>query len=76
VALAMREKGAATNDLLDRLAADERLRLSRPELDELVTDVAAFTGLASTHVRSVADRVATVVAAHPQAAAFTSPPIL
>src|SRR5690606_33920830 len=34
VALAMREKGASTNDLLDRLAADERLRLSRSELDE------------------------------------------
>src|SRR5690606_32295037 len=85
VALAMREKGATPrpapptfgppeNDLLDRLAADERLRLSRAELDELVTDVAAFTGLASTHVRSVADRVATVVAAHPDAAAYTPPP--
>src|SRR5690606_4912519 len=68
VALAMREKGAATNDLLDRLAADERLRLTRADLDELVSDVTAFTGLASAHVRTVADRVAAVVAAHPDAA--------
>jgi adenylosuccinate lyase len=76
VALAMREKGVATNDLLDRLAADERLRLTRAELDELVGDVAAFTGLASTQVRAVADRVAAVVAAHPEAAAYVPPPIL
>ncbi|MBX6722685.1 MAG: adenylosuccinate lyase [Dactylosporangium sp.] len=76
VALAMREKGVATNDLLDRLAADERLRLTRAELDELVSDVTAFTGLASAQVRAVADRVAAVVAAHPDAAAYVPPPIL
>jgi adenylosuccinate lyase len=76
VALAMREKGAVTNDLLDRLAADERLRLTRAELDELVGDVRAFTGLASEQVRAVADRVAAVVAAHPEAAAYVPPPIL
>jgi adenylosuccinate lyase len=76
VALAMREKGATTNDLLDRLAADERLRLTRAELDELVTDLPAFTGMAATHVRSVADRVAAIVTAHPAAAAYTPPPIL
>lgn len=76
VALAMREKGAATNDLLDRLAADGRLGLSRAELDALVTDVTAFTGLASAQVRSVADRVSAVVAAHPEAATYVPPPIL
>ena len=76
VALAMREKGVATNDLLDRLAADERLRLTRADLDELVADVTAFTGLASAQVRTVADRVAAVVAAHPDAAAYVPPPIL
>jgi hypothetical protein len=32
VALAMREQGAERNDLLDRLAADQRLGLSREEL--------------------------------------------
>ena len=40
VALAMREQGAATNDLFDRLAADPRLGLSRAELDALVADPA------------------------------------
>src|SRR5262245_43658599 len=76
VALAMREKGAATNDLFDRLAGDERLRLSRAEIDSLVGDPAAFTGMASAQVAAVAGRVATVVAEHPAAAAYVPAPIL
>jgi adenylosuccinate lyase len=70
VALAMREKGAADNDLFDRLAADGRLRLSRAEIDELVADRSAFVGAASAQVRTVADRIAAVVAAHPEAAGY------
>src|SRR5690606_26444534 len=38
VAVAMREQGAPVNDLLDRLAADGRLGLSRAELDALLAD--------------------------------------
>ncbi|GIE96291.1 adenylosuccinate lyase [Paractinoplanes rishiriensis] len=76
VALAMREKGAAGNDLFDRLAGDERLRLSRAEIDTLVSDRAAFVGAAPSQVREVAERVATIVAAHPAAAAYRPAPIL
>ena len=76
VALAMREKGTAENDLFDRLAADGRLNLNRAEIDALVADRGAFTGAASAQVRAVADRVATVVAAHPEAAAYHPAPIL
>ncbi|MDW5327820.1 adenylosuccinate lyase [Plantactinospora sp. KLBMP9567] len=76
VALAMREKGAAENDLFDRLAADGRLGLTRPEIDELVADRAGFAGAASAQVRAVVDRIATVVAAHPEAAAYDPAPIL
>jgi adenylosuccinate lyase len=71
VALAMREKGAADNDLFDRLAADSRLGLGRGEIQALVADRAAFTGLASAQVAGVAERVAAVVAAHPRAAGYT-----
>src|SRR5690242_12835442 len=67
VALAMREKAAAENDLFDRLALDRRLGLSRAEIDALVADRSAFTGAASAQVKAVADRVAPVVAAHPEA---------
>ncbi|MEO3929950.1 adenylosuccinate lyase [Micromonosporaceae bacterium B7E4] len=76
VALAMREKGAAENDLFDRLAADGRLGLTRSEIDELVADRTGFTGAASAQVRAVVDRIATVVAAHPEAAAYDPAPIL
>ena len=50
VALAMREKGAAENDLFDRLAADGRLGLTRAEIDALVADRAAFVGAAPAQV--------------------------
>ena len=76
VALAMRENGAADNDLFDRLAADPRLGLSRDELDALVADPAGFTGAASAQVAAVAARVAEVAAEHPQAAAYSPAPIL
>jgi adenylosuccinate lyase len=76
VALGMREKGAAENDLFDRLAADSRLGLSRAEIDALVSDRQAFVGAASAQVDGVAAQIADVVAAHPEAAAYTPAPIL
>jgi adenylosuccinate lyase len=76
VALAMREKGAERNDLFDRLAADERLRLDAATIRELVADPAAFTGAASAQVAEVARRVAEVTAAHPAAAAYRPGDIL
>jgi len=76
VALAMREKGIQDNDLLQRLAADERLKLSQPEVDALVADPSAFVGAASSQVTAVVEEIAAVVAAHPQAGAYVPPPIL
>jgi adenylosuccinate lyase len=76
VALAMREKGAAVNDLFDRLADDGRLRLTRAEIDTLVADRAAFVGAAPSQVREIADRVATILAAHPDAGKYAPAPIL
>ncbi|MFG2101705.1 adenylosuccinate lyase [Micromonospora echinaurantiaca] len=76
VALNMREKGAAENDLFDRLAADDRLGLTRAEIDALVADRTAFVGAAPAQVDSIARRVAAVVDANPTAATYTPPPIL
>ncbi len=76
VALAMREKGAAENDLFDRLAADSRLGLTRAEIDALVSDRQAFVGAASAQVAGVVAQIADVVAAHPDAATYTPAPIL
>ena len=76
VALAMRESGAARNDLFDRLAADERLGLSRSQLDALLADPLAFTGAAGAQVAQVVRGVEDVVRRHPGAAAYAPAPIL
>ncbi|MGV3758515.1 MAG: adenylosuccinate lyase [Actinomycetota bacterium] len=76
VALAMREEGTADNDLLDRLAADERLPLDRAALDALVGEPLSFVGTAVAQVQAFVDQVAAVVARHPDAAAYHPEPIL
>jgi len=76
VALAMREKGQLANDLLDRLAADERLPLSRGELDNLLADRLSFTGLAEQQVATVLERIAGITAAHPAATGYRPGAIL
>ena len=76
VALAMREKGSQDNDLLQRLADDDRLRLSRSEVDALVADPQQFVGAASAQVNAVAAAVGEVVARHPEAGGYVPPPIL
>ena len=76
VALAMREDGLNENDLLSRLASDERLQLSREELDDLIAEPLSFTGAAAAQVRAVADRVEAIVNRYPEAAGYTPGDIL
>ncbi len=76
VALAMREQGLAGNDLLDRLAADPRLGLTRAELSALVGDPLEFTGAARLQVAEVARRVSEVLATCPEAASYAPAAIL
>jgi adenylosuccinate lyase len=76
VALAMRERAQADNDLYDRLAADERLGLSREEIDALVADASGFSGLASAQVAAIVAQVEKIVAQHPEAAAYKPAEIL
>jgi adenylosuccinate lyase len=75
VALAMRE-GSHDNDLLDRLAGDSRLPLTRDQLDALIAEPMEFTGAAREQVARVADRVQAIVEAHPAAAAYSPGSIL
>jgi len=76
VALAMREDGLVENDLMARLASDDRLQLSRDELDALLAEPLAFTGAAASQVRAVAVRVQAVVERYPDAASYTPGDIL
>jgi adenylosuccinate lyase len=75
VALEMREKGTDGNDLLDRLATDDRLGLSREDLAPLVSDPLSFTGVAAAQVDQVLESVDALVRRYPEAAAYTPAPI-
>ena len=76
VALAMRQTGQPDNDLLSRLAGDSRLGLSLAELEALIAEPLSFTGAAASQVRAVADRVAVIVDAYPDAASYAPGDIL
>ncbi|MGV9771359.1 adenylosuccinate lyase [Streptosporangium sp. NPDC003464] len=74
-ALAMRERGAG-NELLDRLAADERFPLDAAGLAGLLEQRIAFTGAAAEQVESVVARIGEITARYPAAAAYTPGAIL
>ncbi|HEY0871157.1 MAG TPA: adenylosuccinate lyase, partial [Acidothermaceae bacterium] len=76
VALALREKGSDRNDLLERLASDERLKLTSTDLDALVSTPLSFTGAATAQVAAFCDQVALVTALHPDAAFYVPGEIL
>ena len=76
VALSLREQGADRNDLLDRLAADPRLPLDRPQLDALLADRLPFTGVAGAQVAEVVKRVEDVLNRFPEAAGYVPAAIL
>ena len=76
VALEMREKSSGDNDLLERLSTDARLQLSLAELRDLIAEPLAFTGAAGAQVQAIAGRVASIVAVHPAAAAYSPGDIL
>ena len=76
VALEMREKGVDQNDLLARLAADDRLGLTQADIDGLVVDPLSFTGTAVDQVGAVVQRVAAVVADNVEAAQYRPGDIL
>ncbi|MCM2577372.1 adenylosuccinate lyase [Streptomyces meridianus] len=75
-ALAMREKGAERNELLDRLAGDERIPLDRGGLDALMADRLSFTGAAAGQVAAVVRRIEEITAEHPEAARYAPGAIL
>ncbi len=75
VALAMREKGQEP-DLLDRLAADERIPLDRVGLDDALSDKSAFIGAAEAQVAAVVGDVETLLTRFPAGATYSPSPIL
>ena len=74
-ALAMRA-GVRENQLVQRLAEDERIPLDRAQLDALLADRLSFTGAAASQVAEVVRQVEAVAAAYPAAAKYTPGAIL
>ncbi|MEY9839879.1 adenylosuccinate lyase [Streptacidiphilus sp. EB103A] len=74
-ALAMRA-GVRENQLVQRLAEDERIPLDRAQLDALLADRLSFTGAAASQVAAVVRQVEAVAAHYPEAAKYTPGAIL
>lgn len=75
VALNMRENGGE-QDLVQRLAADERLPLDEEALDAALADKNAFIGAAESQVSRVLARVSDITSRLPEAAAYVPGEIL
>ena len=75
VALNMRENGGE-QDLINRLAADDRLPLTKQQLDDALADRHAFIGAAESQTHRVIDRVRALVVQYPQAADYVPGEIL
>jgi adenylosuccinate lyase len=76
VALEMRETGRVDNDLLDRLAADPRLGISRAELDAALSNPLALAGTAGQQVATLTAQIEEIAASHPEAAGYRPGPVV
>ena len=76
VALALRENAKAKNDLMDRLAGDQRLGLTKTQLVDLIAEPLDFAGAAQSQIREIVRRINAICEANPQAAAYAPAAIL
>jgi adenylosuccinate lyase len=71
VVLAMRQHGSSQNDLLARLAADDRLALSIDQITNAIGSPLELTGTARQQVVELVERVTPVLTEYSDAAAYT-----
>jgi adenylosuccinate lyase len=74
-ALSLRQ-GAANNDLIERLAEDERLPFDQAELAKLMQNPIDFVGMAPAQVQRFVRRVEEIGARYPEALAYAPGDIL
>jgi adenylosuccinate lyase len=70
VALEMREDGLLVNNLIDRLADDSRMKISKETLGNAMTQPLELTGLAERQVAIFADSVQHLVDQKPELASY------
>lgn len=75
-ALSLRSTGATTNDLIQRLADDQRIPLTINELQRLIADPLDFTGAARSQVRQIVEQILDIVKKYPVAASYSPSEIL
>ena len=75
-ALAMRESGTDDNDLIDRLAADDRIPMDASALQDAIGDPSQFIGNAPAQVRNVAAKIAIITQQYPAQARYRPGAIL
>ena len=75
MALDMRENGAEQN-LIERLASDDRLPLTHHDLEAALADRHAFIGAAESQVDNVLDRIQVWAQKYPEAAGYAPGDIL
>lgn len=75
-ALAMRESGSEHNDLIDRIAADERIPLNQTALKAAIGDPDQFIGNAPAQVRGVVAKIEDITARYCDAAKYRPGDIL
>lgn len=76
VALDMRQKGSDKNDLLDRLAKDPNLGLTKQQLEEAISSPIEFVGSAPKQIKDFSLKVAEITSKYPEAAAYIPEEIL
>lgn len=76
VALNMREKGTGENDLLEKLANDESLRMTKDQFAEAISRPIEFVGTAPKQISNFASKVEKIVKKYPKAAAYMPEEIL
>ena len=75
-ALAMREQGSDQNDLMDRLAADDRIPMDAMALNDAIGEPIEFIGNAPGQVKSIAQRIDVICKQYPKAMAYEPGSIL
>jgi adenylosuccinate lyase len=76
VGAALRMREGEDIDLLAALAADERIGLSREEIDAVIATPLEFAGAATDQVRVIAERIEVITQRYPEAAGYRPGDIL
>lgn len=76
VALRMRERGNADNDLIERLGSDPRIPATTEQLKAALANPVEFVGLAQDQVQTFAAQVQAITARYPDALTYVPAPIL